>query len=654
LEQLGKYQLVRKIATGGMAEVWLAQADGPRGFSKQLVVKRILPHLAEDQTFVDMFLSEARLAAQLNHPNVVQIFDFGEADDTWFIAMEFIDGPSLRTLAKRVGRTGEDLPLPAVARFVAAACEGLEYAHNLADPDTGQPLGLVHRDISPDNILGSRNGAVKVVDFGIAKASGQSHHTKAGSVKGKLAYMPPEQLLAEPLDRRTDIYALGVVLYELLSGAKPHTGGSEAAMMRSILYEAPIPIREKRPDLPEALVEILDQALAKDREDRFASCAEMQGALERFIQSTGEIVGAPQLAALVAEWAPPQPSPGGDLIPDRRDKSPARGSEPRRQTDPRAARRAAATAAHEVEPLGGKTQTDGVGAQRRTRWVPLAAGGVGAAGLAAAAWILLSQGGGTPAPRGPTPAVPVTSAAPAPAPAPATTPPAAVLPPPPPEGGSVPPPAAPPNAAAVAPSPGPGATVPAAGGATPGPAAAAGGMASAVPVPSPAAKTVVAAAQRAGQESRAPAPVAAPVAVAAPRGADVEIVTDPPAQVYVNGDFVSASPARVATAAGRVQVRVFDSTRGVDKTFSVELSTGDNGRKVLAVASRPVEFRVTPWATVFVDGKKLGDTPFDAPVSLYEGKHKVKLVNPELGVNRSLDLDVGAGPNVVKARLDAD
>jgi len=145
-----------------------------------------------------------------------------------------------------------------------------------------------------------------------------------------------------------------------------------------------------------------------------------------------------------------------------------------------------------------------------------------------------------------------------------------------------------------------------------------------------------------------------PAVPAVAQVAQVDILTDPPAQVYVNGVFVSASPAHFSGAVGRVQVRVFDSVRGVDKIFPVELTVGDNGRKVLAVASRPVEFRVTPWATVFVDGNKLGDTPFDGPVSLYEGKHKVKLVNPELGVNRALVLDVGAGPNVVKARLDAE
>jgi eukaryotic-like serine/threonine-protein kinase len=162
-QQLGKYQLIRKLATGGMAEVFLAKAAGPMGFEKMLVVKRILPHLSEDPTFVEMFLAEAKLAAQLNHPNIVQIFDFGETDGEYFLAMEYIDGPNLRVLVKRARAAKAPLPTPICARLIAAACEGLAFAHDFSDPTTGEPLGLIHRDISPDNILVSRQGAVKVV-----------------------------------------------------------------------------------------------------------------------------------------------------------------------------------------------------------------------------------------------------------------------------------------------------------------------------------------------------------------------------------------------------------------------------------------------------------------------------------------------------------
>ncbi|MBL8913802.1 MAG: serine/threonine protein kinase, partial [Archangium sp.] len=202
---LGKYQLIRKLAAGGMAEVYLARAAGPMGFEKTVVVKRILPHLADEQNFISMFLSEARLAAQLNHPNVVQVFDFGEASGSYFLVMEFIDGVNLRVLFRKANEAKTQLPFPLVARIISLACEGLAYAHDFTDPQTGELLGLVHRDVSPDNVLIARNGSVKVVDFGIAKAANQTNLTKTGTVKGKFSYMPPEQLTGQPLDKRADV-----------------------------------------------------------------------------------------------------------------------------------------------------------------------------------------------------------------------------------------------------------------------------------------------------------------------------------------------------------------------------------------------------------------------------------------------------------------
>ncbi|HZX42028.1 MAG TPA: serine/threonine-protein kinase, partial [Myxococcaceae bacterium] len=239
--RLGKYQLLRKLATGGMAEVFLAKTDGPMGFEKLLVIKRILPHLAEDPQFVEMFLAEAKLAARLNHPNLVQLFDFGEAEGSYFIAMEYIDGATLRLLLARSRDLRSPMSLALGARIVSLAAEGLAYAHDFRDQVTDEPLHLVHRDVSPDNILIGRSGAVKLVDFGIAKARGQNHHTQAGTVKGKVAYMAPEQLRGEPLDRRVDLYALGVVLYELCTGRMPFEASSDASMVRAVLYDPAIP-----------------------------------------------------------------------------------------------------------------------------------------------------------------------------------------------------------------------------------------------------------------------------------------------------------------------------------------------------------------------------------------------------------------------------
>ncbi|AGC44258.1 serine/threonine protein kinase [Myxococcus stipitatus DSM 14675] len=294
---VGKYQLVRKIASGGMAEVYLAKAAGPMGFEKTLVLKRILPHLAEDPAFVEMFLGEARLAAQLEHPNVVQIFDFGEADGSYFLAMELIDGPTLRRLVKRA--VEQALPPVMCAKLVALAAEGLAFAHDFCDPVTGEPLGLIHRDVSPDNILVSRQGAVKVVDFGVAKVAGQGHRTQTGVMKGKVAYMPPEQLRTLPLDRRVDVYALGVVLYELLTGKRPFDATTEASTMQAILFEPFVPVVERRPDVPVALQEILKRALAKERDERYPDCRAFQADLERYLLSAGESVGAYQIAQFV-------------------------------------------------------------------------------------------------------------------------------------------------------------------------------------------------------------------------------------------------------------------------------------------------------------------------------------------------------------------
>ena len=307
--QLGKYQLVRKLASGGMAEVFLVKAAGPRGFEKTLVLKRILPHLAEDEAFVEMFLGEAKLAAQLDHPNVVQIFDFGEADGSYFLAMEYIDGPTLRRLIKQSVAQQAPLPVAVCAKLVASAAEGLAFAHELTDAETGAPLGLIHRDISPENILVSRQGAVKVVDFGIAKVAGQSHRTQTGVVKGKVAYMPPEQLQAKAMDARVDVYALGMVLYELLTGRRPFEATTDVSMMQAILFESFVPAVERRVDLPVALQRILERALAKDREQRYPDCRAFQSDLERFVLSLGEPVGAYQIARLVAQLTENAPVP---------------------------------------------------------------------------------------------------------------------------------------------------------------------------------------------------------------------------------------------------------------------------------------------------------------------------------------------------------
>ncbi len=319
MKQVGKYQLVSKLATGGMAEVFLARVEGPMGFEKTLVLKRILPHLAEDPAFVGMFFTEARVAAQLNHPHIVQIFDFGQADNTYYLAMEYIDGPDLRTLSERAVQAGVALPPAFCAKVISAACEGLAFAHDFVDPASGKHLELIHRDISADNLLLSRQGTVKVVDFGIAKATNQSHKTKTGLIKGKIAYMPVEQLQGQQLDRRADVYALGVVLYELLTGHYPFEATTDVSMLQAILFEPRVPAVTRRPDLPQALVSILDMALAKVRDQRYPDCVSFQADLERFIRSTGQTVGARDMAQWVERLCPRNSGPAKPHPSDKED-----------------------------------------------------------------------------------------------------------------------------------------------------------------------------------------------------------------------------------------------------------------------------------------------------------------------------------------------
>lgn len=295
-EQLGRYHLVRKLATGGMAEVFLAKVVGPGGFEKSLVIKRILPNLAKDPEFVSMFLQEARLAAQFAHPAVVQIFDFGEVNGSYFLAMEYIDGPNLRNILR--ASPEKRIPLAIGARIIEHACEGLAYVHEFAD-GSGQPMGLMHCDVSTDNMLIARNGAVKVVDFGVAKASGQAG-SEPGVVKGKIAYMPPEQIIGEA-DLRADVYALGVILYEIAAGTRPYEYKSDQQLLESIIKTDPVPLSKRRPDVPREYALIVEKAMAKNLSVRFQNCREFAAALDDFIAGSGERVTTRQLAALATQ-----------------------------------------------------------------------------------------------------------------------------------------------------------------------------------------------------------------------------------------------------------------------------------------------------------------------------------------------------------------
>ncbi len=297
-QPFGRYILERRIALGGMAEIYLARQEGPRGFSRRLVIKRILPHLADDPGFQEMFLDEARLAARLSHPNIVPIFDFGEVDGAFYLAMELVRGPDLRRLYNAAAKARAPLSFALTAKICAGIAEGLHYAHSLTDDD-GTPLGIVHRDISPSNVIVSVDGVPRILDFGIAKAASKSHKTQAGTIKGKIGYMPPEQVRGRRIDGRADLYALGVVLYQLVTGRLPFHGEADFAVMQAVVEEPPPRPRRFNADVPEALEEIILTALEKDPEARFASGREMAAELERFVLTHGGPVSTFDIAEAI-------------------------------------------------------------------------------------------------------------------------------------------------------------------------------------------------------------------------------------------------------------------------------------------------------------------------------------------------------------------
>src|SRR5690606_8966209 len=280
--RFGRYTLLDRLAVGGMAEIFLARQAGLEGFEKNVVLKRIRPHLSKQQAFVRMFLNEAKLAAQLTHPNVVQIYDLGKVGESYYIAMEYIFGRDMRRVIPKAEALGIPFPMVYALKIASSVLEGLYYAHQKTDI-YGAPLSIVHRDITPENIFVSFDGTVKVLDFGIAKAANQLEHTQAGEIKGKLSYMSPEQCLGKPLDLRSDIFSLGVVLYEWITGFRLFTGDSDVAILRSITDGKIYAPSYFRSDIPDEVERILMRALEKDRDQRYQSAWEMQDDINRFL-----------------------------------------------------------------------------------------------------------------------------------------------------------------------------------------------------------------------------------------------------------------------------------------------------------------------------------------------------------------------------------
>ncbi|MBI5508850.1 MAG: serine/threonine protein kinase [Deltaproteobacteria bacterium] len=292
----GKYFLLKRIASGGMGEIFLAKLKGPVGFEKLLVVKRILQHHLENQEFVDMFFAEARVAAQLTHSNIVQIYEMGEIEDCFYIAMEYVHGKPLREVLDRTRARGDSVQAAHAIEMISKVCEGMSYAHNATNME-GERIGIVHRDLNPHNLLVSYSGEVKIIDFGIAKTTMSTTKTESGTIKGKFVYMSPEQSAAEPLDKRSDLFSLGICLYETLTFTNPFAKANVVLSLDAIQRNDPPPVGQTNPKLA-VFDPVISKALAKKRDDRYADCNDLRDAL-RELRKDGRVDDPTES---LAEW----------------------------------------------------------------------------------------------------------------------------------------------------------------------------------------------------------------------------------------------------------------------------------------------------------------------------------------------------------------
>jgi serine/threonine protein kinase len=301
----GPYRLLQRVAVGGMAEVFKAKRSGVEGFEKVVAVKRILPHLSDNKEFVDMFVDEAKMVAGLTHPNIVQIFDLGRIEKSYYIAMEYVQGRDLRSILRRARERAIRVPLDLCALIASRVCSALEYAHRKKD-DRGQPMMTVHRDISPQNILISFEGDVKLTDFGIAKAASKATVTEAGALRGKLLYMSPEQAWGKPMDRRSDLFSLGIVFYEMVTDHKPFLGSSEVSILETVRECKVPPPSSLNREVPPALERVVMKALERDPERRYQDAAEMYRDLEAVMHEAPPPPTAATLARFMETLYEPQ------------------------------------------------------------------------------------------------------------------------------------------------------------------------------------------------------------------------------------------------------------------------------------------------------------------------------------------------------------
>ena len=316
-----RYKITERIDAGGMAEVYRGIAESAvGGLKKAVAIKRILPNLTKNKKFVSMFLDEARVSMHLQHANIVGVFDIGMADTAYFIVMEYVDGANLKTIIESLRRQGQRMSVAHTLYILMEVCKGLQYAHDVTDPENGRELGIVHRDISPPNILVSKRGEVKLVDFGLAKATSQLETTDPGVVKGKFSYLSPEAASGKEVDRRADIFAVGILLYELLTGKRLFYGETDYQTVELVRQAKVPPLAAQNAEVTPELEQVVRKALARDLNQRFQSAGDLQDALAQYLFSQRLKVTSRDIEQLVQgclrekQRTQPKAAPVGNLI----------------------------------------------------------------------------------------------------------------------------------------------------------------------------------------------------------------------------------------------------------------------------------------------------------------------------------------------------
>ena len=650
-ELAGKYKSIRKIGEGGMATVFLARQSGLHNFEKIVAIKTILPHLLENSEAVSMFTDEARIAAQLNHPNIIQVYDFGLEGRTFYISLEYVHGCSLHNLLTALHKTNGMLPLGLTLYIMTSVCRGLEYAHNKTGLD-GKPLNIIHRDLDPQNILLGYDGQIKISDFGLAKTDIQTHKSMTGDIKGKANYMSPELLEGKKLDQRADIFALGVIFYQLVTGQKPFRKSTMAETMRAIIEGKYEPLSKACPDLPESVSQIVDKSLAIDRNQRFASVTELLSRLDRARIALAPHHEANQLAQFLAETlgeetTRPIIGPDDEDIEDLATVLPHDPTKPDSEAsvDMDGPTVPPNSLDSTDSPRGGSNVSININFGRRTAWVSLALLFIVLAALLVAVfgkglWQQTDITATTPAviPIAESPAPPTetppeeTPAAPEPTPETTNTP-------------VTPDSGIPAHGFVIAKVDPPGAHLflngsPVGKGPVVG------------PLKLPSGKKAYIKAELAGYTSDTKSVLVEPGKTGSvnlklsPKGNGfVSINADVGSKVFIDGSFVGETPiGKHELSAGSHTVVFKSGLTETSITKNVKVKPNETS-KVKAKFLAALNVQCEPWANVYLDSVKIGQTPL-VKHNIEPGIYLVRLENPELGKQKSYTKEFHAGQTV--------